>query len=183
MKNKVFYTFICALCVLVGYIVAPLIGCGDCNPEVRVVHHTDTLYTVLFDTIVDYYPEEVHDTILDYVFIENDTVLPILQKYYHRDSAYDVWVSGVEPLNMDSVNVFTRTDVVTVTNTETKTIVDRCWSLYAIGGLGSINGVICPEIGFDVTTPNKLSFGGRFGVYSGFGVIYGINIGFKIFEL
>ena len=73
------------------------------------------------DTIYNTIIEEVHDTIyntkpifveiktVDTVFITDTTYLYVVQKHYQKNGLYDLWISGVEPLNLDSFIIYQKT--------------------------------------------------------------------------
>ena len=79
--------------------------CGNFSPK-----HVNTS-----DTVSNHAEKSPSKTIGD----EDSVYLPITQKTYHKDSLYTVWVSGYCP-NLDSIHVFNRTTIKTVTITKTK---------------------------------------------------------------
>lgn len=98
------------LCCFVSY------RCGRNRAE--IVTKTDTLIVTRLDTIREKYPVYLTERVVDSVrVLLHDTTyieVPITQKYYHKDSLFDAWVSGFLP-QLDSINVFQRTQTVYVT--------------------------------------------------------------------
>lgn len=98
------------LCCFVSY------RCGRNRAE--IVTKTDTLIVTRLDTIREKYPvyltERVVDSVRVYLHDTTYIEVPVTQKYYHKDSIYDAWVSGFLP-QLDSINVFQRTQTVYVT--------------------------------------------------------------------
>lgn len=74
-------------------------------------------------TIVDNY---IHDTI--------EVELPVTQKHYQADT-YQAWVSGYRP-NLDSIEVYQKTQIVTETITITQKERKKHWGLGLQGGYG-----------------------------------------------
>ncbi len=119
---------------------------------------TDTIHTIVYDTLHYRTPiaydsvvvryakkyETVTKTINDTV-VYNDTIsisLPITQKQY-RDSTYEAWVSGYE-VQLDSINVFSKTVVKTITQPAQKT---KRWGIGVNAGYGYTPNGFSPYIG------------------------------------
>lgn len=181
MKKNLLYILVCILCVLIGFLVAPLTGCCDREPEVRVEYKTDTIRETVLDTLVDYYPISKHDTVFECIYIPSDTILYIVQKHYSKDSMYDAWISGIEPLSLDSILVPKHIETVTVNNVEIHTVVEQKWNMYVLGGFRGDTMGFSPEVGICISSPKKLSLGLNLGIRHKLGLTYGINIGYKIF--
>ena len=128
-----------------------LLGKRKGDEKVTVVR--DTVTVVKTDTVAKVLP--VHDTsyVVRHVKVkvesgqshlsgqsdlsesEKDSVtLPVEQKVY-RDSDYVAWVSGVMP-SLDSLNIFKRTETVTITETITRREKASRWSVGLQGGYG-----------------------------------------------
>ena len=128
-----------------------LLGKRKGDEKVTVVR--DTVTVVKTDTVAKVLP--VHDTsyVVRHVKVkvesgqsnlsnlsglsesEKDSVtLPVEQKVY-RDSDYVAWVSGVMP-SLDSLNIFRRTETVTITETITRRKKAPRWSVGLQGGYG-----------------------------------------------
>lgn len=181
MKKTFLNILIVCLCVLAGFLVASLIGNCHRKPEVRVEYKTDTIRETKIDTLTFYKPSVKRDTVIDYVFVPSDTVLEVVQRHYFEDSAYDAWVSGIEPLALDSVRVYPKTEFVTVTNTITNTILDERWRMYGFGGFSHVCERFVPEVGISISSPQKWLISAKIGYDTKLGTTYGINIGYKIF--
>lgn len=179
MKKSPFYLLLLGG-VLMGFLIGFLLKTGG-EPVVRYIYETDTIVDSYIDTLTEYYPEPYADTIVEYVEVSGDTVLSVHQKHYHSDSTYDVWVSGIEPLALDSINVFNKTEMVTVTNTITKVEIEQAWHLYGFGGFSSASCVFYPEVGISLSSPRKWLISAKIGYERDLGLIYGVNIGYKIF--
>ena len=66
---------------------------------------------------------------------EKDSVTLAVEQKVYRDSDYVAWVSGVMP-SLDSLNIFRRTETVTITETITKREKASRWSVGLQGGYG-----------------------------------------------
>lgn len=163
-----------------GFLIGFLLKTGG-EPVVRYIYETDTIVESHIDTLTEYYPEPYADTVVEYVEVSGDTVLSVHQKHYHTDSTYDVWVSGIEPLSLDSINVCNKTEFVTVTNTITNTILDERWRVYGFGGFSHVCERFVPEVGVSISSPQKWLISAKIGYDTKLGTTYGINIGYKIF--
>ena len=133
--------------------------CHETEPVFKVKR--DTVTVVKTDTVAKVLP--VHDTayIVRYVKIPvttTDTVevrdsveLPVEQKVY-KDSDYVAWVSGVMP-QLDSLNIFRRTETVTIRETITRREKAPRWSfgLQAGYGYGLRSRQVEPFLGVGVT--------------------------------
>lgn len=131
---------------------------------------TDTTTIVVYDTTTYRQPVAVDSVVLRYETIKvrkvvNDTIvsliadtitidedsiaveIPITQRTY-TDSTYSAWVSGYN-LRLDSIQVFSRTEYRTVTNTiEVKDT--KRWGIGIQGGVGVGKAGISPYIGIGV---------------------------------
>lgn len=130
----------------------------DIKHDTLIVVHRDTISVSkpifyesrVIDTFVVFTPEYIHDTIR----------LPMEQKHY-RDTSYEAWVSGYKP-NLDSVKVYQRTQLVTITNTEVQRV--KSQPKFGVGfqagyGFGIQGGqpVTVPYVGVGLTY-NLFSF-------------------------
>ena len=91
----------------------------------------------------------VQDTIWGY-----DLYLPIVQKHFSEKGRYDLWISGVEPLNVDRIDVYKEVEYNTVTNTVTKTqyIYPKHNEFYLGGGFCSFLGTFTPVVNASLKT-------------------------------
>ena len=123
------------------------------GPETVVVTQVDTL--VIRDTITAYKPVPFNVYVVDTMWVpvtvhEHDTVwaqLPRTAKVY-QDSTYRAVVSGFLP-SLDTISVYQRTKVITVTNT-VRTPAPR-WSLGVQAGYGASKDGLTPYIGVGVS--------------------------------
>ena len=133
--------------------------CHESEPVFKVKRDTVRVYK--YDTIPK--PKPVHDTVYvvrkvkipvktsDTVEVRDSVELPVEQKVY-KDSDYVAYVSGVMP-SLDSLNIFRRTEVVTITETITKREKAPRWSfgLQAGYGYGLRSRQVEPFVGVGVT--------------------------------
>lgn len=138
--------------------------CKEQREEAQTITHIDTTRVVVYDTVTYRQPIAVDSVVLRYETIKvrkvvSDTIrvmesaedsvsveIPITQKHY-ADSTYSAWVSGYDPC-LDSIKVYPRTEVVTITNT----IKDKPkrWGIGIQGGVGYGKGGFTPYIGIGV---------------------------------
>lgn len=78
---------------------------------------------------------------------DDSLYLPLTQKVYHKDSCYTAWVSGYHP-NLDSIHVFNKTIIKTVTITKTKK--ERRFGVGLQAGYGIGKNGAMPYIGVGV---------------------------------
>lgn len=144
----------------------------------------DTIYDIKFDTIpvVKTYP--VYSKVIDTLYITSDdsedttAILPIEQKHYAKDSVYDIWVSGIMA-NLDSANIYQKTEYVTTTTEITKEIYPKRTEWYVFGGLSVSDGTLSPKIGVSLKTKKDWLISPEIGWYKD-SPTYGITIGKKI---
>lgn len=152
--------------------------------EVITTHSTDTLYYTKVDTFIQYKPIFVEKRTIDTLYLNStdDAIrLPIVQKRYTKDNLYDLCISGVEPLNLDTINVFRNTEYITINNEIEKVIYKQKWNIYGFVGLNSISEAFSPKMGILLTAPKKWLISAEIGYYDN-SAFYGLNIGYKINE-
>lgn len=159
---------------------------------VRIVEKTvtDTLTMVVHDTVVRTVPVEVEveRRIVDTVWVEvpGRTVplaLSVMQKRFSEAGLYDAWVSGVEPLKLDSIRVYNKVITNTVTNTVTRTEIKSPYRIYADIGMGVWPSMRVPPITLGV----RFEFPRTFSIGADMTVIdkqpyASVRIGAKLFE-
>ena len=124
--------------IALGLLIIALLFCTFrmCNHKPETITVTDTVTMERTDTVYDttrlihYFPRPIHDTILRWDFIKQDTLLPYISKTYSdtvtKDDGAEVQyvasVSGYDP-NLDSIRFNLKYPVVTntITNTVTET--------------------------------------------------------------
>lgn len=152
---------------------------------------SETQDFAIADTIYDTIIEEVHDTIystkpifveiktVDTVFIPDTTYLYVVQKHYQKNGLYDLWISGIEPLNLDSAIVYQKTRYNTITKEVEKIVYKNKLEIYTGGGLFSHSGDIFPYMGISLSTKKKTLYTLNLGLYQK-EPIYFIDVKLKI---
>lgn len=186
MNNKWHYLYLFILAVLA-------VGIGiffSKNSHTEDIYHSttdtvfDTIYDIKFDTIpvVETYP--VYSKVIDTLYITSEdsedttAILPIEQKHYAKDSVYDIWVSGIMA-NLDSANIYQKTEYVTTTIEITKEIYPKRTEWYIFGGLSVFDGILSPKVGVSLKTKKDWLISPEIGWYKD-NPTYGITIGKKI---
>lgn len=138
------YLLLGILC-LVAFVLSFAAGyrVGSTRP-VEIVR--DTVEVIRIDTVVVEKPVPVYVRIVDTMRVPvRDTIrvrdsvfveLPREQAFY-QDTAYRAWVSGYRPA-LDSIEVFQKTKVITITETVTQP--PRRWGLGITAGYGATIG-------------------------------------------
>lgn len=169
------------ICV-VAYTVGKHSGCK----EVKTVLVTDTLVMDVthYDTVwrdnIAYKWRTVKDTV--YVSgVKGDSIaVELVSKEYAEDSLYRLWVSGVEPLTLDSIEVYRKTTERTVTVTNTIRAEDNRMRLFVFGGLNAFYGTLRPNVGISLEPTRKLAIGAEIGLDCNDKVYYGVKVGYNI---
>lgn len=160
--------FICTL--IAATFICSRIKCNSESVETKELK-PDTVFLHKYDTIklteIKYKDRKVVDTL--YITTNNNSTLslPIVQKLFSNPSLYNIWVSGVEPLNIDSVNIFSKTEYKTITNYVEREVYRETLRVYAGGGFYSFSGNLSPFMGVSIQTKNKWLIGANFG-YNGY---------------
>lgn len=137
----------------------------------------DTVVVFQIDTVVEYVVKYKEKKTTDTVWIEKEGVdfaLPVVQKFYQRKGFYDIWISGVEPLTIDSINWYKHTEHVNITNV----VENSRYEFYAGGGLFSFRETLTPYASISLSTPTKWLISANFGLNGYFGV----SVKYKLFE-
>ena len=167
--------------IVIAFLVGVIIF-GDREVDVKETHTTDTDTVVLIDTVYERVPSPVETRILERkVYVKtSDTVYMFNaeQKRYTKEGSYDIWISGCEP-NLDSCKVYNKTEYRTVNNEIVKVVPESKYHIYANGGFSLLNERLIPQIGISISSPGKLTYGAKIGLYDG-SPLYGISIGYKI---
>ena len=145
-----------------------------------------TVDTIVFnkvDTIREYYPKYITKRVVDTIYLETkgDSILPlnVIQKHYSRNNSYDVWVSGIEPLSMDSINVYSKTEYKTIHKDVVREIRPLEWNIYVGSGFKTISRDFVPELSISLATPKKWLITANLSIYDG-DIIYGGSVSYKI---
>ena len=167
---------------IVAYTVGKRSGCK----EAKTVLVTDTLVMDVthYDTVwrdnIAYKWRTVKDTV--YVRgVGGDSIkAAVVSKEYAEDSLYKVWVSGVEPLALDSIEVYRKTTERTVTVTNTIREEDNRMRVFVFGGINAYGGTFRPSVGISLEPTRKLAIGAEIGLDSRDRIYYGVKIGYNI---
>ena len=103
----------------------------------------------------------------------------VVQKYFSEPNKYDLWISGVEPLNVDKIYTYNQVEYRTITNTITQAIYPKCTEFYLGGGLFAFKGTFSPLVGISINTKRNMLIWLDYG-YCKEGSIYAINAKFKL---
>ena len=177
---KVHFLYISTIVALAVLLLLPL------NKEKKyeevVENTTDTCYIIKVDTIIEYKIKYVYKKTIDTLYLEKEDSslikLPIVQKLFQNDGVWDIWASGIEPLNVDSVKFYRNTEYITVTNQVDRIVYKNKWNVYGFVGLNSIYGTFYPKVGIVLTEPKKWLISAEIGMCNN-DVFYGMNIGYK----
>lgn len=172
MKREYWYGLMLAFIVMIGvmtydfYVTHKLIK--QTRTEILEIHDTLVKYTT--DTIFSEKPVYINkqivrtDTVQLYD-IKQDSVqveIPYIRKEY-QDSTYRAWVSGYQDVNLDSIEVYQKTKLIQINNTNYITkYKNRPFSVGIQAGYGYdfMNKCGSPFIGIGVQY-NLFSFGKR----------------------
>lgn len=154
--------------MLVALLVSPFAK----SNRVEVVKECviDTLLVYRVDTITQTKVEYVTKIVKDTLYIKDsasgiDIQLPIVQKYFSEPNRYDLWISGVEPLNVDKINVYNQVEYRTINNTTTKEVYVRRNEFYFGGGFYAISNTFAPIVGVSFKTKRNLLISLDYGRY------------------
>lgn len=142
------------------------------------IDRVDTV--VIHDTIIEYdikYKDRlVKDTI--YLDKKEEPFLLLVQKHFQKFGLYDIWVSGVEPLVVDSVKVYPKIEYRYVT--QTKYIQDNNgMDLFGMFGFSRFNEVYSFNVGVYALMNRKWLYGAEIGLIDNKWCV-GAKFGFKI---
>ena len=151
-----------------------------------VTASTDTLYMDVthYDTIYRESTAYRLRTVRDTVYVRGvggDSIkAAVVSKEYAEDSLYRLWVSGVEPLTLDSIEVYRKTTERTVTVTNTVREEDNRMRVFVFGGFNAHYGTLRPNVGISLEPTRKLAIGAEIGLDCNDNVYYGVKIGYNI---
>lgn len=144
---------------------------------------TDTVVIFRTDTITEYVFKEVEKKTIDTIYIKALNkpflALPVVSKHFAKENLYDLWISGVEPLKMDSIKLYQQSKQETIVITDKSLLKPKTNSLFANAGIISFNGVLSPRVGISIKTKKERLYGLEIGSCNG-KMFYGVNVGFKI---
>lgn len=140
------------------------------------------IYDTIFQDTIIYKEKKVTDTI--YVETDGDAVisLPVVQKHFSNTNYFDIWISGVEPLNLDSTRIYQKTEYKTKTIYQDRIVYQEKESpkleLYLGGGFYSFSDVFIPKIGVSTKVGQKWLISANLGFNKN---IYDISVNYKIY--
>lgn len=181
LKYHFFYILVCIVLVMA------LLWSFNKNSKVEPITKciTDTFLITKVDTIVKYKTKYVDKKVVDTLYIEtnNNPVLslPIVQKQYSQKGLFDLWISGIEPLTLDSTKIYQQVQTKVITNTITNTIIDDKTHLFISGGINAFSGTLTPNIDISLSAKRKWLYSLEIGLDDKHKVYYGIKVGKKIF--
>lgn len=156
---------------------------SDINPPLPDTCFVEKIiYDTIFQDTIIYKEKKVTDTI--YVNSDNGGLisLPVIQKHYQDMGLYDIWISGVEPLNLDSTRVYQKKEVSLQTIYKDKIVYkdkeSRKFELYLGGGFYSFSDTFIPKAGISTKIGEKWFISANLGFDKD---IYDISINYKIF--
>ena len=174
------------------YILAAIIGVlasifvntyvyGDKKTPVEVRTDTVVVSEVRIDTVVIHDIVEKRRYITDTVHIQcegQDSVpLAVVSKEY-ADSLYRAVISGVEPLNLDTIEIYPRTLTI-YREIEKKVYEYDEFPLYAVASFNGISRRLYPSVGVYTIHDRKWLYGAEIGFYDDFSPYYSVKIGIK----
>lgn len=171
------------IALFVGNLVTLLVfRCERTEPtEVEVRVDTVVVSEIRVDTVVVKEiverKREIRDTI--YVPCEGDdsVALEVVSKEY-ADSLYRAVISGVEPLNLDTMEVYPRTRTI-YREIEKKVYEYDEFPLYAVASFNGISRRLYPSVGVYTIHDRKWLYGAEIGFYDDFSPYYSVKIGIK----
>lgn len=140
------------------------------------------IYDTIFQDTIIYKEKKVTDTI--YVETDGDAVisLPVVQKHFGNTNYYDIWISGVEPLNLDSTRIYQKTEYKTETIYQDRIVYQEKESpkfeFYLGGGFYSFSGTFIPKVGISTKVGQRWLISANMGFSKS---VYDIGINYKIF--
>ena len=173
MRIKTHILYIVTIIVLILLLVEPTAksdrvdGVSDSKVD-TLSFISDTTKNSIIDTLsqkgdsvqIKYITKVVKDTIYIRDSITGyDLYLPIIQKHFSEKNRYDLWISGVEPLNVDRIDVYNQVKYETITNTITRTeyvYQPKRNELYLGGGFCSFLDTNLPIVGVSLKTKNNI---------------------------
>lgn len=182
MRIKTHILYIVTIIVLILLLVEPTAksdrvdGVSDSKVDTLSFINTIVIRDTIIDTLVIYKDKIVKDTVrISDTNLGFDVYLPIIQKHYSEKGRYDLWISGVEPLNLDRIDIYKEVEYNTVTNTVTKTqyVYPKNNELYLGGGFYSFLDTFTPVVNVSLKTKKDALISLDFSRYKGDNLIVG----------
>ena len=172
------------LVTIIAVIALSLCLCDSCNKRTNTIVKTeyvsDTTYTFLLDTIIQKELQCKNVIIRDTIQIYKDTALYIVQKEYDSDSLYHVWVSGIEPVNLDSIYVYPRTEYITINSIEKQYVESNKAKYFVSASLNGFSRTFKPSVGIYTIQRGKWLYGAEIGLNQDNKVSYSLKLGYRI---
>lgn len=97
----------------------------------------------------------------DTIYIKDTTTnnvysMEVVQKYFSEPNKYDLWISGVEPLQVDKIKTYNEVVYERVTNTITEAIYPKRTEFYIGGGLFAFKSTFAPMVGISIKTKRNM---------------------------
>lgn len=182
MRIKTHILYIVTIIVLILLLVEPTAksdrvdGVSDSKVDTLSFINTIVIRDTIIDTLVIYKDKIVKDTVrISDTNLGFDVYLPVVQKHYSEKGRYDLWISGVEPLNLDRIDIYKEVEYNTVTNTVTKTqyVYPKNNELYLGGGFYSFLDTFTPVVNVSLKTKKDALISLNLGRYKGDNIIIG----------
>ena len=188
MKIKTHILYIITIIVLVVLLVKPFaksdkVGDFDNSIADTLSFNSDTTTFSKVDTLkqdsdrvrIVYIEKIVKDTI----YVKDTTTnksfpLQVVQKYFSEPNKYDLWISGVEPLNVDRICIYNQIEYKTITNTIREAIYPpKRNEFYLGGGFYSFLDTFTPIVNASLKTKKNTLISLNFGHYKGDPLVMG----------
>lgn len=173
-----------ALTIVLALSLLVVIQCGHTKRNINEDEHASNTVevdtVVIYDTITEYEIKYKDRLVKDTIYLDNaeEPFLLIVQKHFQNIGLYDIWVSGVEPLEVDSINVYPKIEYRYIT--QTKTIYDdKGTDLFGVIGFSRFNGIFSSNVGVYALTNRKWLYGAEIGLFDNKWYV-GAKVGFKI---
>lgn len=182
MRIKTHILYIVTIIVLILLLVEPTAksdrvdGVSDSKVDTLSFINTIVIRDTIIDTLVIYKDKIVKDTVcISDTNLGFDVYLPVIQKHYSEKGRYDLWISGVEPLNLDRIDIYKEVEYNTVTNTVTKTqyVYPKNNELYLGGGFYSFLDTFTPVVNVSLKTKKDALISLNLGRYNGDNLVVG----------
>lgn len=182
MRIKTHILYIVTIIVLILLLVEPTAksdrvdGVSDSKVDTLSFINTLVIRDTIIDTLVIYKDKIVKDTVrISDTNLGFDVYLPVVQKHYSEKGRYDLWISGVEPLNLDRIDIYKEVEYKTITNTVTKTqyVYPKNNEFYLGGGFYSFLDTFTPVVNVSLKTKKNALISLNLGRYKGDNLVVG----------
>jgi hypothetical protein len=125
------------------------------------IHTIDTIF--VSDTITMYQTKYVETKVKDTIYLplDNEDVnrgelaLEVVSKHYSKKDTFDIWLSGVEPLSLDSVKIYPKTQKIIHYETKERLVYKDEANIFVGGGLLALQDTYLPYVGISLATKKK----------------------------